>query len=177
MKLEEKLISLSEYGIEFKTYKNNFIIAITYHDGWSIIKPSDEKIKFIRDNKKPNTYYYATEVSADRTHLEGIFATIDETINYNKELEEKMILLKEKIDELSKLFVDKPISELRRLEFKIPQQKKSTSTKKKKEETIRKEEKEEETSIKEIERIDSEIDKKIKLSVEKVKNKNKKEIK
>ena len=171
MKLEEKLISLSEYGIEFKTYKNNFIITITYHDGWSIIKPSDEKIKFIRDNNNPNTYYYATEVSADRTHLEGIFATIDETIKYNKELEEKMILLKEKIDELSKLFVDKPISELRRLEFKIPPQKKSTSTKKKKEE------KEEETAIKEIESIDSEIDKKIKLSVEKVKNKNKKEIK
>ena len=98
MKLEEKLISLSEYGIGFRTYKNNFIITITYRDGWSIIKPSDEKIKFIKDNNKSNTYYYATEVDVDMTHLEGIFATIDETIKYNKELEEKMILLKKKID-------------------------------------------------------------------------------
>ena len=172
MRLEEKLISLSEYGVNFRTYKDNFIVSITFKDGWSIIKPSDEKIKFLKDNEKSNTYYYATEVSKDTTHLEGIFETIDETINHNKEVEEKVVLLKEKIDELSKLFVDTPISELKRLEFKIPPQKKTgQSSKKKKETQVRSKEKKELEVKNEETSVENDIDKKIKISMEKVNNK------
>ena len=174
MKLEEKLISLSEYGISFRTYKNNFIITITYNDGWSVIKPSDEKIKFLKDKDHANMYYYATEVSSDMSHLEGIFNTIDETISYNKEIEEKTLLLKSKIDELSKLFVDTPISDLKRLEFVIPQPKKTSSNRKKKETAIKSEEKQKVVKNKdekqEIETVENEIDKKIKMSIERVNN-------
>lgn len=180
MKLEEKLISLSEYGISFRTYKNNFIITITYSDGWSVIKPSDEKIKFLKDKDNANTYYYATEVNSDMTHLEGIFNTIDETISYNKEIEEKTLLLKSKIDELSKLFVDTPIADLKRLEFVIPPQKKASTTRKKKETDEKKEEKPKQTrkkketpeKVTEETNTESEFDKKIKMSIERV-NKNK----
>lgn len=181
MKLEEKLISLSEYGIGFRTYKNNFVISITFREGWSIIKPSDEMIKFMRDTEKHNTYYYATEVSSDLVHLEGIFNSIDETISYNKEIEEKTALLKEKIDELSKLFIDTPISDLKKLEFVIPQPKKTTTKRKKTTKSDKKTKTEEaktktEENKPEVQKIEekieeSEIDKKIKLSMEKVNNK------
>ena len=172
MKLEEKLIELSEYGISFRTYKNNFIITLTYNDGWTVIKPSDEQIKFMKDKEKVNTYYYATEVSNDMTHLEAIFNTIGETISYNKEIEAKTALLKEKIDELSKLFVDTPITDLQRLEFVIPPQKKNASAKKTAQKKSTPAKKKQETQEKKEEPVvtDSDLDKKIKASVERVNN-------
>ncbi len=170
MKLEEKIASLSEYGLGFRTYENNYIIYITYKDDWAVIQPSDEEIKFMRDDKNPNTYYYVTKIG-DVSKFQGIFDTIDETIIYNKEIEEKNTLFKEKTEELFQLFIDKPISELKKLQFTFPPQKKNgkkqnrikSAKKTEEKQTERKqvEEKNEEDDL-------NEIDNKIMVAIEKV---------
>lgn len=170
MKLEEKIASLSEYGLGFRTYENNYIIYITYKDDWAVIQPSDEEIKFMRDDKNPNTYYYVTKIG-DVSKFQGIFDTIDETIIYNKEIEEKNTLFKEKTEELFQLFIDKPLSELKMLQFTFPPQKKNgkkqnrtksaKKTEEKQTESKQVEEKNEEDDL-------NEIDNKIMVAIEKV---------
>lgn len=164
MKLEEKIASLSEYGLGFRTYKNNYIFFITYKDGWAVIQPSDEEIKFMKDDKNPNTYYYVTEMG-DINKFQSIFETIDETILYNKEIEDKNALFKEKTEELFQLFIDKPITQLRKLQFSFPPQKKTNKKQSKaksvKKEEVKKEDKKNEDDL-------NEIDNKIMVAIEKV---------
>lgn len=172
MKLEEKIASLSEYGLGFRTYENNYIIFITYKEDWAVIQPSDEDIKFMKDDKNPNTYYYVTKIG-DMSKFQGIFDTIDETIMYNKEIEDKNTLFKQKTEELFQLFLDKPISELRTLEFTFPRQKKTSKkqkTTKKKEENIKQEEEIKVDEKKEEPDELEEIDNKIMIAIEKVNN-------
>ena len=171
MKLEEKIASLSEYGLGFRTYEGNYIFYITYKEGWAVIQPSDEEIKFMKDDKNPNTYYYVTKIG-DMTRFQGIFDTIDETIMYNKEIEDKNVLFKEKTEELFQLFIDTPIEKLRTLEFTFPLQKKTTKRQTKPKATKKEEEKKEEPKIEKKEEDDlNEIDKKIELAMEKVNKK------
>ena len=165
MKLEEKIASLSEYGLGFRTYEGNYIFFITYKEGWAVIQPSDEEIKFMRDDKNPNTYYYVTKIG-DMARFQGIFDTIDETIMYNKEIEDKNVLFKE---ELFQLFIDKPIDKLRTLEFFFPPQKKTNKKASKPKLTKKVEEKEEGPKTEKTDEDDlNEIDKKIELAMEKV---------
>ena len=175
MNLQDKLVSLSDYNIGFRTYENNFIITIVYKDDWAIIEPSDKDVKFFKDENKQNTYYYITQIGGKKDGLQNIFNTIDETIMYNKELEEKVELLKEKINQLYDLFNAKSIDELKTLEFVTKKGKSNRQRKKPKEETketvastVVKEEANETASV-------ETLDDKIMKSINKVSNKQKKE--
>lgn len=120
MDLQGKLIELSDYGVSFNVSNGNFVVRIQYSGEWDVISPEDEKIGFYRDDKDSNVYYYVAPVSVD---LERLFAAIDETIVYNHELEEKVVLFKEKMKELQAIFADEPIELLRTLEFKLKRKK------------------------------------------------------
>lgn len=114
---DRMFIALSEYNIGLQTYKGNFVISLTYPDGWAVIEPSDEKIRFMRDGEVSGKYYYVVPTSEGEDGLNSIYSVVNETVLYNKELQEKVDLLNEKIQELSDIFVNNPISELRKLEF------------------------------------------------------------
>ena len=118
MRLQDRLIELAEYGIGFNMHDGNFLVNITYKDGWSVIKPSDESISFMHDSKRTNTYYYSAPITTDIAH---IFEAIDETITYNKEMEEKVQLFKERVEELQELFAKLPLSMVRKLTFTVPE--------------------------------------------------------
>lgn len=126
--LQDKLVELSEYAIGFNVYDGNFLVHITYHEGWAVIEPSDSSITFMRDKKDGNTYYYSAPLTTD---MSKIFSAIEETISYNKELEEKVVLFKEKVEEMQELFSRKSISELRKMRFDIPSSQRTEKPKKK----------------------------------------------
>ena len=175
MNLQDKLISLSDYKIGFTMYDEKFLVSITYKDTWSVIKPEDKEITFMKDEKHDNIFYYTTPLNGDPQHLQHIFDTIDETIAYNKELEDKVVLFNEKIEEMQDLFSKKPIDELRTIEFtfKTPKRKTTKRTNKKKAEKTSaetcSEEKQVTEVVKEKEETPLDIDKKIAAAMNKKK--------
>ena len=143
---DKMFISLSEYNIGLQTYEGNFVVSLKYPDGWSVIEPSEKNIRFMRDGEKPGVYYYVVPTSDGEDGLNGVFGVINETVLYNKELQEKVELLNAKINELHDIFVNNPISELRKLEFVIKGKKKKPQKKPKAEKEAEVVEVEEENS-------------------------------
>ena len=117
--LQEKLIELSQYGVSFNVANGNFVVKIKYDGDWTIIKPN-ESIGFYSDESDNCVYYYVAPITIG---LDKIFSTIDETIEYNHELEQKVILFKNKMAELQEIFTQEPIDVLNTLEFKMKKRK------------------------------------------------------
>ena len=141
MDLQERLIELSEYGANLNVANGNFVIKIKYDSKWSIIQPDGDEIAFYRDENDSSVYYYVAPVSIS---IDKIFAAIDETIDYNKELEQKVVLFKQKMEELQDIFAKESLEVLNTLEFKV--KKKKVANNKKEKQT--KEEVEEQTEAK-----------------------------
>ena len=120
MDLQEKLIELSEYGVSFNVANDNFVIKIKYNDNWTIIQPDGDDIAFYRDENVNSVYYYVAPIT---TSIDKIFAAIDETIDYNLELELKVKLFREKMTELQELFTKENLEVLKTLEFKVKKKK------------------------------------------------------
>ena len=133
---DKMFISLSEYNIGLQTYEGNFVVSLKYPDNWSVIEPTEKNIRFMRDAEKEGVYYYIVPTSDGEDGLNGVFGVINETILYNKELQEKVKLLNAKINELHDIFVNNPISELRKLEFVIKGKKKKAQKKTKAESKV-----------------------------------------
>lgn len=117
---QERLLNLSPYKAEFKTYGADdkyWVVSVTYPENWSSIEPlKDSGIKMENDKNVHDIYYYIAPMQTD---VNEIFDLIDSTIQYNKEIEEKVELLNKKIDELTNLFSNEDIDTLRTIEFKV----------------------------------------------------------
>ena len=133
MTLQERLIALAPYNAGFNIYDNQFVINITYVDNWIVVEPEeDSDILLTKDIANGNLYYYIAPMSVS---FDTIFDLVDMTINYNIELQEKVVFFKEKVNELKALFTDEDLETLKTLEFKLkrkklPQPKKATKAKK-----------------------------------------------
>lgn len=120
MDLQEKLIELSEYNVNFNVANGNFVIKVKYNDKWSIIKPDNNDIAFYRDENDDSVYYYVAPITIS---LDKLFLAIDETIEYNRELELKVELFRDKMAELQEIFARESLDVLNTLEFKIKKKK------------------------------------------------------
>ena len=152
MDLQEKLIELSEYGVSFNVASGNFVIKIKYNSNWTIIQPDGNEIAFYRDENDDSVYYYVASVT---TSIDKIFFAIDETIEYNRELELKVELFKEKMSELQEIFAQEPLDVLRTLEFKL----KKTKKEKTKKEKVVKEKEDDINNIEEVSENEPAVDK------------------
>lgn len=151
MDLQEKLIELSEYGVSFNVASGNFVIKIKYNSNWTIIQPDGNEIAFYRDENDDSVYYYVASVT---TSIDKIFFAIDETIEYNRELELKVELFKEKMSELQEIFAQEPLDVLRTLEFKLKKKKE-----KRKKEKVVKEKEDDINNIEEVSENEPTVDK------------------
>jgi len=151
MDLQEKLIELSEYGVSFNVASGNFVIKIKYNSNWTIIQPDGNEIAFYRDENDDSVYYYVASVT---TSIDKIFFAIDETIEYNRELELKVELFKEKMSELQEIFAQEPLDVLRTLEFKLKKKKEKT-----KKEKVVKEKEDDINNIEEVSENEPAVDK------------------
>lgn len=120
MDLQNKLIELSNYNVTFNVANGNFIVRIRYDEKWDVIEPENNKIAFYRDETDSFLCYYVAPISIN---IDEIFHAIDETIEYNHELEEKVFLFNEKMKELQVIFAKEPISVLKTMEFKMKRKK------------------------------------------------------
>ena len=129
MNWEEKLRKLSEYDIAFEIKQGYYHISLRYQDNWNVIMPENENI-YVEQRDKICHYIAST----DYVTIDEIFKLIDNTIEYNTDLEMKLELFKEKVGKLQELFSTESYKKLKTIEFVFSKQKKTN--KKKPKETL-----------------------------------------
>ena len=123
----ERIAELSKYGISVNVYEANFIVSISYPAEWKILNPKDKNILMSQAENNPHLFYYAMSCQYD---IGLIFDTIEGTIDYNKAIEMKISLFKEKVAELQGIFAETDYNELKQLQFVLPKQMKKRGRKK-----------------------------------------------
>ena len=114
MDLENKLKRLNDFNISFEIKQGYYHIALQFNEGWDVIMPENESIYVEHKN---GYYHYIALI--DNVKLDDIFKTIENTIDYNIDLEKKLVLFKEKTEELQKIFANEDYETLQTLEFKL----------------------------------------------------------
>lgn len=117
MTLNEQLIRLSSYKINFNIYEGTVIISLEYPKDWTVLQVNSNDIQTTSENGRQ---FYWVPLQTD---VEKVFELIDETIEYNKDIEAKSELFKQKIDEMRKIFLEEDLQTLRTMEFKMKKKK------------------------------------------------------
>lgn len=117
MTLNEQLIRLSSYKINFNIYEGTVIISLEYPKDWTVLEINSSDIQTTSENGRQ---FYWVPLQMD---VEKVFELIDETIKYNKDIEAKSELFKQKIDEMRKIFLEEDLQTLRTMEFKMKKKK------------------------------------------------------
>lgn len=117
MSLNEQLIRLSSYKINFNIYEGTVIISLEYPKDWTVLEINSSDIQTTSENGRQ---FYWVPLQMD---VEKVFELIDETIEYNKDIEAKSELFKQKIDEMRKIFLEEDLQTLRTMEFKMKKKK------------------------------------------------------
>ena len=132
MNWEEKLKELSSYDIAFEVKQGYYHFSLKYPNNWNIIVSENDNIYI--EQRNDVCHYIA---STDNTTIDDIFNVINETIEYNTDLEKKLQLFKEKVAKLQELFSVETYQRLKTIEFVFPKQKKTVKKKtKQKEENV-----------------------------------------
>lgn len=117
MTLNEQLIRLSSYKINFNIYEGTVIISLEYPKDWTVLQVNSNDIQTTSENGRQ---FYWVPLQTD---VEKVFELIDETIEYNKDIEAKSELFKQKIDEMRKIFLEEDLHTLKTMEFKMKKKK------------------------------------------------------
>lgn len=130
---ENRIKKYLPYGLGFDMLENTLVVHIKYPNKWKVMEPTEgSSLKTFFDKPSGRQYYWID----DSSDMDEILDSIDDTIEFNKDMEERMKLLKEKIEELHTLFSEKDLEELNTLEFVFASKKKKTTTKGKKTKTL-----------------------------------------
>lgn len=117
MTLNEQLIRLSSYKINFNIYEGTVIISLEYPKDWTVLQVNSNDIQTTSENGRQ---FYWVPLQTD---VEKVFELIHETIEYNKDIEAKSELFKQKIDEMRKIFLEEDLHTLKTMEFKMKKKK------------------------------------------------------
>lgn len=132
MNLEEKLNELQNYDVTFEIKQGYYHISLKYNDDWNIVKPNNELI-YVEERK--GLHHYIASIGS--VSIDDIFDAVNETIEFNKDLERKLELFVKKTKELQELFSNESYEYLESLEFKFTKKKgKKKAAQKKEEETV-----------------------------------------
>ena len=126
MDWENRLKKLNDYDVSFEIKQGYYHIALKYDDGWSILDSDNENI-YIQE--KNGFHHYIASV--DNVKMDDLFNIIDATIEYNLDLQKKLILFREKTEELQEIFSNEDYETLKTIEFKITKKETKKKTVKK----------------------------------------------
>lgn len=132
MEFQERLMKLAQYNVGCRFVDGCLLINLVYRPEWVVIQPESSAIEYMQ---KENVHYYCAPM--EERAIEELFLLIDETIEYNLELEEKVRLFNDKVVELKELFCNETLDNLKKVEFVI----KKNEKKPKKKKSAKKEEK------------------------------------
>ena len=123
MKLQERLKNLRPYVVGLRFVRGDKpVVDVKLDETWTIIE--NPKIVVTKSNKVKDYYMvYSDDSSID---IDELLDYIESFINYNKELEEKSILLKIYIEKLQELFENSSFEDFKMLELTIPTDKSKT---------------------------------------------------
>lgn len=134
---ENRLKELSGYDIGFEIKQGYYHISIVFDENWDMLEPDNESIYV---EKRNGVYHYIAP--ADSVTIAEMFKTVDTTIDYNMDLQRKLLLFKKKTEELQEIFANETLEVLETIEFKYglkkkeqPKKKRGRKTKKKEEES------------------------------------------
>ena len=119
-----ELKDIFQYLVSVRKLKNYLTIDIEFPTTWKIPKKFVQEDKIIENqkvNENSRFFSFVSEFNEDALNL--TVQNIKNIINYNKEIELKEKLLKQKIDELKKMFESKKLENLQTLKFELYEEK------------------------------------------------------
>lgn len=119
-----ELKDIFQYLISVRKLKKYITIDIEFPTQWKIPKKFVQEDKIIENDKVNEGFRFFSFVSEfDEKNLNMVVSNIKSIVSYNKEIEMKERLLKQKIDELKKIFESENIENLQSLKFDILEEK------------------------------------------------------
>jgi len=113
--IQEKLNSLRPYVTGIRFVKNLPVVDVILKEGWNIFESDTVSYK----PGTTNSNYFMVFPKNAEDNIDIVLSHVEYVIEINIEKENKLVLLKAKIEELKILFTNKPLSELERLKFLI----------------------------------------------------------
>lgn len=116
--MQNRINKIGEYFKTFNISDNIAYISITLPSKWQLpdinILEESFKVKVAPDDN--GIIYFFTDVS---NGIDTLFESVEFTISFNKDLEEKLRLLKEKVEYLKELFATNTLEDLKTIEIKL----------------------------------------------------------
>ena len=120
----KELKDIFQFLVSVRKLKKYLTIDIEFPTHWKIPKRFVQEDKIIENEKVTDGFRFFSFVSEfDDKNLNIVVNNIKSIISYNKEIEMKEKLLKQKIDELKKIFESENIEDLQSLKFDILEEK------------------------------------------------------
>jgi len=120
--VQEKLNALRPYVTGLRFVKNLPVVDVIIKEGWNIFESDTVSYK----PSSSNTNYFMVFPKNPEDTIDNVLTHVEYVIEVNIEKENKLVLLKAKIEELKTLFTNKPLIELEKLKFIIDEVKPPT---------------------------------------------------
>jgi len=119
-----ELKDIFQYLVSVRKLKKYLSIDIEFPSNWKIPKKFVQEDKIVENEKVTDgTRFFSFVSEFDEKILNTTVNNIKNIIAYNKEIENKEKLLKQKIDELKKIFETENLENLQSLKFDILEEK------------------------------------------------------
>ena len=119
-----ELKDIFQYLVSVRKLKSYISIDIEFPSTWKIPKRFVQEDKIIENDKtSANNRFFSFVSEFDEDTLDLTVQNIKNIIAYNKEIELKEKLLKQKIEELKKIFENKKLENLKNLKFELFEEK------------------------------------------------------
>lgn len=119
-----ELKDIFQYLISVRKLKQYLTIDIEFPEHWKIPKRFVQEDKIVENDRVNDSYRFFSFVSEfNEKQLNNTVDNIKNIVAYNKEIEMKERLLKQKIDELKKVFESENLDKLQSLKFDILEEK------------------------------------------------------
>jgi len=112
---QEKLNELRPYVTGIRFVKDLPVVDVVLRDGWDMFE--SETVIYKPSNNNQN--YFMVHPKNPKDSLDIVLSHVEYVIDFNVEKENKLTLLKAKIEELKMLFTDKSLNDLENLKFII----------------------------------------------------------
>lgn len=119
-----ELKDIFQYLVSVRKLKTHLTIDIEFPLTWKIPKRFVQEDKIMENQKvSDNARFFSFVSEFDESNVNLTVENIKNIISYNKEIELKERLLKQKIDELRRIFETKNLENLQTLKFELLEEK------------------------------------------------------
>lgn len=114
--MHDRLNELRPFVTGLRFVKDMSVVDVVLRSGWDVYE--SEMVTY-KPSQQNENYFMFHPKDPNESDFNLVLDHVEDIINKNIEKENKLVLLKAKIEELKMLFSSKPLSDLERLKFKI----------------------------------------------------------